>query len=69
MEHDRRQAGDALHFRVDTTAAQLLETVTSPGGTTAAGLCELELGGLRAAVDSAVRAAKSRAEQLRITSE
>ncbi|MDF2825772.1 MAG: pyrroline-5-carboxylate reductase [Mycobacterium sp.] len=53
----------------DTTAAQLRATVTSPGGTTAAGLRELERGGLRAAVAQAVEAAKKRSEQLGITSE
>ncbi len=56
-------------LRVDATATQLRATVTSPGGTTAAGLRELERGGLRAAVDAAVQAAKKRSEQLRITSE
>ena len=40
-----------------------------PGGTTAAGLRELERGGLRAAVADAVAAAKTRSEQLGITSE
>lgn len=54
---------------IDTSAAQLRATVTSPGGTTAAGLRELERGGLRAAVASAVEAAKTRSEQLGITSE
>lgn len=53
----------------DATAVQLRSTVTSPGGTTAAGLRELERGGLRVAVDAAVQAAKMRSEQLRITSE
>lgn len=52
---------------MDTSAAQLRASVTSPGGTTAAGLRELERGGLRAAVDAAVAAAKTRSEQLRIT--
>ncbi len=52
---------------IDTSAAQLRASVTSPGGTTAAGLRELERGGLRAAVDAAVAAAKTRSEQLRIT--
>ncbi|MBX7454647.1 pyrroline-5-carboxylate reductase [Mycolicibacterium sp. 3033] len=53
----------------DTSAAQLRATVTSPGGTTAAGLRELERGGLRAAVANAVEAAKTRSEQLGITPE
>ncbi len=55
--------------RPDTTATQLRALVTSPGGTTAAGLRELERGGLRAAVQAAVDAAKTRSEQLGITSE
>ena len=54
---------------MDTSPAQLRATVTSPGGTTAAGLRELERGGLRAAVADAVVAAKTRSEQLGITSE
>ena len=62
-------AGFSLGPAVDTTAAQLRATVTSPGGTTAAGLRELERGGLRAAVASAVEAAKTRSEQLGITSQ
>ncbi|WP_192886894.1 pyrroline-5-carboxylate reductase [Mycobacterium sp. MFM001] len=70
MEQDRAPAGDvAPDLGVDTTAARLRATVTSPGGTTAAALRELERGGLRSAVDDAVRAAKTRSEQLRITSE
>jgi pyrroline-5-carboxylate reductase len=70
MESERRTAeGDALGVRVDAAATQLRATVTSPGGTTAAALRELERGGLRAAVDAAVQAAKRRSEQLRITSE
>jgi pyrroline-5-carboxylate reductase len=62
-------ADGGLGNGVDTTAAQLRATVTSPGGTTAAGLRELERGGLRAAVAEAVDAAKRRSEQLGITSE
>jgi len=54
---------------LDTSPAALRASVTSPGGTTAAGLRELERGGLRSAVASAVEAAKTRSEQLRITSE
>jgi pyrroline-5-carboxylate reductase len=65
----RPAAGEGLGTGADATAAQLRATVTSPGGTTAAALRELERGGLRAAVDAAVQAAKKRSEQLRITSE
>lgn len=54
---------------MDTSPAQLRALVTSPGGTTAAGLRELERGGLREAVASAVEAAKARSSQLGITSE
>jgi pyrroline-5-carboxylate reductase len=70
MDQTRRPGGgEALGTGADATATQLRATVTSPGGTTAAGLRELERGGLRAAVDAAVQAAKRRSEQLRITSE
>jgi len=69
MNQDRQPAvGEGLGTRTDATAAQLRATVTSPGGTTAAALRELERGGLRVAVDAAVQAAKMRSEQLRITS-
>lgn len=54
---------------IDTAPAYLRAMVTSPGGTTAAALRELEAGGLRTSVDRAVQAAKTRSEQLRITSE
>ena len=54
---------------IDTTPARLRAAVTSPAGTTAAGLAELERGGLRAAVSAAVVAAKNRAGQLGVTSE
>lgn len=70
LDKARRPAADGgMGVGVDTTAAQLRATVTSPGGTTAAGLRELERGGLRAAVADAVVAAKTRSEQLGITSE
>ncbi len=70
MDQDRQPAdGAPPGMRANATAAQLRATVTSPGGTTAAALRELERGGLRVAVDAAVQAAKRRAEQLRIASE
>jgi pyrroline-5-carboxylate reductase len=69
MDSGRAVDGEAPGMRMDATAAQLRATITSPGGTTAAALRELERGGLRVAVDAAVQAAKRRSEQLRITSE
>ncbi|WP_326548206.1 pyrroline-5-carboxylate reductase [Mycolicibacterium sp. ND9-15] len=62
-------AGATSGIPMGTTPAQLRATVTSPGGTTAAGLRELERGGVRAAVANAVEAAKKRSEQLGITFE
>lgn len=70
IEQDGERAGAAaLDASTDITAVRLRATVTSPGGTTAAALRELERHGLRAAIDAAVRAAQARSEQLRITSE
>lgn len=63
----QRAAGEDAGL--DTSPARLRAMVTSPGGTTAAGLHELETGGVRAAVAAAVGAAKTRSEQLGITSE
>jgi pyrroline-5-carboxylate reductase len=64
---ERIEEGDPA--QVDTTPARLRGVITSPAGTTAAGLAELERGGLRAAVLAAVIAAKNRAGQLGITPE
>lgn len=65
---DNERAAEA-DLGLDTTPARLRAVVTSPGGTTAAGLRELERGGVRAAVLAAIDAAKTRSEQLGITSE
>ena len=48
----------------DEPAADLRAAVTSPGGTTVAGLHALEVGGMREAVLRAVAAATARAEEL-----
>lgn len=66
---ENRAPGLQTRTEVDTIAAELRATITSPGGTTAAALRELERGGLRASVYAAVDAAKTRSEQLGITSE
>ena len=44
--------------------AELRNMVTSPGGTTAEGLLELERGGLRAILDQAIKAAFEKAKRL-----
>jgi len=64
---DTARAAGGLNL--DASPAQLRAMITSPGGTTAAGVRELERGGLRAAVANAVEAAKTRSEQLGMTTE
>ena len=57
--------GSALYAqRSGQHLAALRNAVTSPGGTTAAGLHQLERGGLRAAIEDAVAAAYERSRQL-----
>ena len=65
LEQIEQTTGPSTH----TIPAQLRATITSPGGTTAAGLRELERGQLREAVAAAVEAATKRSRQLGITSE
>lgn len=50
--------------RPDANAVDLRAAVTSPGGTTAAAIRELERAGLRSAFHEALHAAKDRSEQL-----
>lgn len=54
----------ALLDRGDASAAELRAMVTSPGGTTAAGLAELEDRAVRAAFAAAVAAATARSREL-----
>jgi pyrroline-5-carboxylate reductase len=54
----------ALMRTTGSHPADLRNRVTSPAGTTAAGLYELEAGGVRAAIQRAVQAAYLRSEQL-----
>jgi len=61
-----RGSGELLHSS-DEHAAALRAAVTSPGGTTAAGLHQLELGGVRGAFLSAVQAATERSRALGTT--
>jgi pyrroline-5-carboxylate reductase len=51
-------------FQTDEHPAVLRNKVTSPGGVTAAGLYELEKGGMRTIISNAVLAALSRTQQL-----
>lgn len=50
--------------RYDMSCSDLRRTVTSPGGTAAAGLAQLERSGMRASIIDAVLAARDRAAQL-----
>jgi pyrroline-5-carboxylate reductase len=56
--------GSALYARERGSPAELRARVTSPAGTTAAGLLELERGALRATIIDGIRAAYERAVEL-----
>jgi pyrroline-5-carboxylate reductase len=56
--------GSATLLRREGDAPRLRAQVTSPGGTTAAGLAALERAGARAAIADAVRAATERSREL-----
>ena len=56
--------GSAELLAAGTPPAEARANVTSPGGTTAAGLRALENGGVRAAIIDAVVAAKTRADEM-----
>ena len=57
--------GTAKRLREDgTPPAVLRDRVTTPGGTTIAGLHELEKGGLRASLMSAIEAAAARSQEI-----
>lgn len=57
--------GSAVYAQASSSSpAELRAMVTSPAGTTAAGLFELEKGAVRAAIIEAVRAAHRRAQEL-----
>jgi pyrroline-5-carboxylate reductase len=61
-----RTVGGTADFmaKAEEHPSVLRNRVTSPGGTTAAALSELEAGGFRSAIDRAVRAAYARALEL-----
>ncbi|MFA5354114.1 MAG: pyrroline-5-carboxylate reductase dimerization domain-containing protein, partial [Thermodesulfovibrionales bacterium] len=56
--------GTAALLETGMTPQRLREMVTSPGGTTAAGLKSFEEKGLSAVVSEALKAARARAEEL-----
>ena len=58
-----RGTGELLH-QGNLHPAVLKDRVTSPGGTTIAGIAALEAGGLRSALMEAVRAAHQRSQEL-----
>ncbi len=64
LAHQTLLGAATMLVESDTPASELRAAVTTPAGTTAAGLRELEIGGLRAAIINAVNAATERATEL-----
>lgn len=64
LAHQTLLGAATMLVESDTPASELRAAVTTPAGTTAAGLRELEDGGLRAAIINAVNAASERATEL-----
>jgi pyrroline-5-carboxylate reductase len=58
-------SGELMFREPEISAAQLRKNVTSPGGTTAAGIAALEAAGLAGAMTSAALAARDRGTELR----
>ncbi len=68
LAHQTLLGAAAMLVESDTPASELRAAVTTPAGTTAAGLRELEDGGLRSAIINAVNAATERATELGLAS-
>lgn len=64
LAHQTLLGAATMLVDTDTPASELRAAVTTPAGTTAAGLRELEDGGLRSAIINAVNAATERATEL-----
>ncbi|MCL4164874.1 UNVERIFIED_CONTAM: hypothetical protein GTU68_045393 [Idotea baltica] len=64
LAHQTLLGAATMLVETGTPASELRAAVTTPAGTTAAGLHQLELGGVRAALIDAIGAATARAQEL-----